>query len=108
MVDATVFMIFALIVLFLHASPLLLMRSLYRNLAPASRFKAVMHLWLLVNFTPLVGAVYLLYHALTCGNGCFSGLFFIFTLSPAFVLIVMNIFVKAWLRRSNDTGTDLR
>lgn len=49
--------------------------------------------WFLIIFSlsPTLIFIYLAYEGLTCGRGCFNGLFFVFfSFPPAIVLLIIN------------------
>jgi hypothetical protein len=48
----------------------------------------------LVTLAPSFGFLYLIFYSMTCGTGCFSGIFFLFTLIPALILTVISFVLK--------------
>lgn len=53
----------------------------------------------LVTLAPSFGFLYLIFYSMTCGTGCFSGIFFLFTLIPALVLTVISFVLKLIIER---------
>jgi hypothetical protein len=53
----------------------------------------------LVTLSPSFGFLYLIFYSMTCGTGCFSGIFFLFTLIPALVLTVISFVLKLIIER---------
>lgn len=53
----------------------------------------------LVTLAPSFGFLYLIFYSMTCGTGCFSGIFFLFTLIPAFVLVIVSFVLKLIIER---------
>jgi hypothetical protein len=58
-----------------------------------SPYKIGAMLWSLISFIPLGLFLYIVYFALTCGNGCFSGIFFLVSIGLAGPLLLINAFI---------------
>ena len=53
----------------------------------------------IVTLSPFCGFLYITFYFMTCGTGCFSGIFFLFTLIPSFVLAIVSFVLKIMIER---------
>ena len=53
----------------------------------------------IVTLAPFCGFLYMVFYFMTCGTGCFSGILFLFTLIPAFVLTIICFVLKLIIER---------
>jgi hypothetical protein len=61
--------------------------------------KLLLIIYSFITLIPFFGFLYLIFYSMTCGTGCFSGIFFLFTLIPAFVLTVISFVLKLIIER---------
>lgn len=51
------------------------------------------YVWLFISAIPILIASYLAYYGLTCGSGCFSGIFFMISVIPTAILVLIDSFI---------------
>lgn len=51
------------------------------------------YVWILISAIPILIASYLTYYGLTCGSGCFSGIFFMISVIPTAILVLIDSFI---------------
>lgn len=54
---------------------------------------------LISSLVPIISLLYMIFYFITCGVGCFNGIFFLFTLVPAFILTIVGFVLKIVLER---------
>jgi len=59
---------------------------------------AVWFLMIFSSFTALI-FLYFFYYGLTCGHACFNGMFFIFSLFPALVFLIINQLYRNYISK---------
>ncbi len=77
-----------------HALPFIISIRIVR-LLQGKRFSFFISIfWSFISFTPLGLFTYFIYYAMTCGaGGCFSGLFFLLSAFPAFILLGISALI---------------
>ena len=86
---------FYLILLLIHLLPFLI-------IIKSNKIKEKKLLFIIYSFITLIpffGFLYLMFYFMTCGTGCFSGIFFLFTLIPALILTVISFVLKLIIER---------
>ncbi|MDD2291084.1 MAG: hypothetical protein PHV52_02285 [Aliarcobacter sp.] len=86
---------FYLILLLIHLLPFLIIIKSNK----IKEKKLLFIIFSLVTLAPSFGFLYLIFYSMTCGTGCFSGIFFLFTLIPALVLTVISFVLKLIIER---------
>ncbi|MDD3477142.1 MAG: hypothetical protein PHI38_09765 [Sulfurimonas sp.] len=51
----------------------------------------------IISLIPTFIFLYLMYFGLTCGSGCFSGIFFFMSLIPVLILSIVNQIIKNYV-----------
>lgn len=83
-----------IIVVVIHSIPLLFSIKTVKILNDLDKNITFGVFLIIMSLLPLVVALIILYEGLTCGTGCFSGLFFMLSIIPTFILLVFIIVVN--------------
>lgn len=83
-----------IIVVVIHSIPLLFSIETVKILNDLDKNITFGVFLLIMSLLPLAIALIILYEGLTCGSGCFSGLFFMLSIIPTFILLVFIIIVN--------------
>ncbi len=83
-----------IIVVVIHSIPLLFSIETVKILNDLDKNITFGVFLIIMSLLPLVVALIILYEGLTCGTGCFSGLFFTLSIIPTFILLVFIIVVN--------------
>lgn len=83
-----------IIVVVIHSIPLLFSIETVKILNDLDKNITFGVFLIIISLLPLAVALIILYEGLTCGSGCFSGLFFMLSVIPTFILIVFIIVVN--------------
>jgi hypothetical protein len=92
--------------LWVHLIPFLMSLKTMNYLKKNNKEYSIYIILLIISLIPALIFVYLMYVGLTCGNGCFSGLFFSMSLIPMLILSIVNLIIRNYVYKTYNKSLE--